>query len=257
MNVLIIEDEYPAAERLKSLLQRIEVNIRILDVLESVHQSCDWLKTNDPPDLILSDIQLSDGISFDIFEQTRIESPIIFVTAYDEFAIKAFKLNSIDYLVKPIRQDDLEHALKKYEQLHRKAAFQSQQGHLLELINSLNSTQKEYKERFLVQGKDEWIPVFASEIAYFTSSHDITHLVRKDGKRYAVEYNLAALEGLLDPRNFFRINRQFITHVTSVHRVYPYFNGRLLIALRPTTREEVIVSKSKASTFKQWFGQDA
>ena len=257
MNILIIEDEYPAAERLKSQLGRIDMDIQIMGILESVSSARAWLADQKAPDLILSDIQLSDGISFEIFEQTQIESPIIFTTAYDEYAIKAFKLNSIDYLVKPIRQNELERALKKYNKMHRIYAAQQQQEHLLKILDTLGVAQKEYKKRFLVQGKDEWIPVFTAEIAYFTSVHEITYLVRKDGKRYPVDLTLSDLETMLDPLQFYRVNRQFIAHVTAIHRVYPYFNGRLLVALLPAAKDDVIVSKSKASMFKQWFSQEA
>ena len=256
MNILIIEDEYPAAERLKTLLERIDVKTRVIDVLDSVSVASTWLQDHASPDLILSDIQLSDGISFEIFEENRIQSPIIFTTAYDEYAIKAFKLNSIDYLVKPIRQGELEHALKKYQQLQGTRAAGIQQAQLLELISTINQTKKEYKDRFLVRGKDEWIPVFASEIAYFTSLHELTHLVRSDGKRFVVDHTLAELEGELNPHSFFRVNRQYIVQVNSIHRIYPYFNGRLLVALRPPSKEDVIISKSKAGVFKQWFRQD-
>lgn len=256
MNILIIEDEYPAAERLKTLLSRINVETHVIGVLESVSMSCNWLNEHKPPDLIFSDIQLSDGISFDIFDKTQVESPIIFTTAYDEYAIKAFKLNSIDYLVKPISQNELEYSLKKYKQLQGTQKAIIQQTQLLQIVKSINQEKVEYKERFLVQGKDEWIPVFTSDIAYFTSSHEITHLIRFDGKRFIVDYTLAELEELLRPDSFFRVNRQYLVQVTSIQRVYPYFNGRLMVALRPVTKEEVIISKSKASAFKGWMSQD-
>ena len=256
MNILIIEDEYPAAERLKTLLNRIDIETHVVDVLESVTMSCKWLNENRPPDLIFSDIQLSDGISFDIFEETQIKSPIIFTTAYDEYAIKAFKLNSIDYLVKPLSERELKNALTKYKQLQGTRTADIQQTHLLALIKSLNQDKVDYKERFLVQGKEEWIPVFASDIAYFTSSHEITYLIRFDGKRFPIDYTLSDLEEVLRPDSFFRVNRQYIVQVTSIQRVYPYFNGRLMLALRPATKDEVIISKSKAGAFKGWISQE-
>ena len=256
MNILIIEDEYPASERLKTLLGRIDIKNEVVGVLESVSMACAWLQAHEPPDLILSDIQLSDGISFEIFEKNLVKSPLIFTTAFDEYAIKAFKLNSIDYLVKPIRQDELAFALKKYQRHQGSQAATLKQSQLLDIIKSLNPSVKEYKERFLVHGKDEWIPVFTTEVAYFTSSHELTHLVCFDGKRFVVDHTLAELEDQLNPNSFFRANRQYIIQVTSIHRVYPYFNGRLMLSLRPASKDDVIISKSKASAFKHWFSQD-
>ena len=253
MNILIIEDEYPAAERLKALLRRIPIESTIVGILDSVSAALAWLKTNPPPDLILSDIQLSDGLSFEVFEQVEIKSPIIFATAYDEYAIKAFKLNSIDYLVKPIQHEELEAALRKYDTLYRSNIPVQFEQQLSNLVQSLHYSKQEYKERFLVQGKEEWVPVFISEIAYFNSVHEQTYLVRTDGKRFVVEYSLSDLEPNLSPKTFFRANRQYLVQATAIKKVYPYFNGRLLLTLLPQSKDNVLISKAKAGRFKKWF----
>lgn len=253
MNVVIIEDEYPAADRLKVLLDKTGVDVSVLDVLDSVTAACNWFSVNEAPDLVLSDIQLSDGLSFEIFEQTKINCPIIFTTAYDEYAIKAFKLNSIDYLVKPIQPEELQAALKKYQTIRSSKPARGVQEEMLTLLKSVQRNEAVYKERFLVDAGEAMLPVFQTEIAYFTSANEITQLVRTDGKRFVLDYTLSDLEACLNPRSFFRANRQYLVQAPAIQRVFPYFNGRLLLALLPKARTDVIVSKSKASRFKRWF----
>ena len=253
MNILIIEDEYPAAERLQALLTRVETPTQVIATLDAVSTSCTWLTTHPEPDLILSDIQLSDGLSFEIFERQDVKSPIIFTTAYDEYAIKAFKHNSIDYLVKPIQLSDLDRAIHKYTTLSLRDSPVHAATQISNLLRSLNLPRNQYKERFLVQRKEEWVPVFATEVAFFFSADEVTYLVCSDGRRFVVNYTLTQLEEALDPRSFYRVNRQFIVHAIAVKRVFPYFNGRLLLSLFPDSKKEVIISKSRAGAFKKWF----
>ena len=252
MKVVIIEDEFPAAERLIQLLTRSNHDIEILDTLQSVQQGIKWFQAHPAPDLVFSDIQLSDGLSFEIYDAIQLRCPIIFTTAYDEYAIKAFKLNSIDYLVKPIQPADLKGALDQYLE-HKNGSTQPANLETLQtLLNELHISSKTYKERFLVKSSEALLPVFVQEIAYFLSAHEITSLVRKDGKRFPLDYTLTELETLLDPAFFYRLNRQCIVHASAIQKVYPYFNGRLVADLLPKTREEVIISKSRAAAFKKW-----
>ncbi len=253
MKVVIIEDEYPAANRLRTLLEKVDAEVEILDVLDSVSGACTWFEAHPSPDLILSDIQLSDGLSFEVFERMQLRAPVIFTTAYDEYAIKAFKLNSIDYLVKPIQVEELNTALNKFVDTRPAHRSDQVQQELLDLLKGVQSRDVAYKERFLVKGGEALVPVFQTEIAYFAASNEITHLVRSDGKRFLVDYTLSDLEERLNPGAFFRANRQYIIQASAIKRVFPYFNGRLLLSLHPQAREDVLVSKSKASRFKQWF----
>jgi DNA-binding LytR/AlgR family response regulator len=258
MNCLIIEDEYPAAQRLQALLQKVAPEVQVAQVLESVQAAKNWLQTQPAPDLILSDIQLADGLSFEIYEALQVACPIIFTTAYDEYAIKAFKLRSIDYLLKPIKPQELRAALDKFRDM--KTAFASevqaaQLATLQALLQQQEPANPTYKRRFLVQSRDQLLPVQESEIAYFVTAHELVYLVRMDGKRFAIEGNMEELSRQLDPNQFFRLNRQYIGHLRSIERIHPYFNGRLKLQLAPDSGEEVIVSRDKARSVKQWLGE--
>ena len=253
MNVLIIEDEYPAAERIERLLERAAPDVRVLGVLDSVAAACAWLDRHPAPDLILSDIQLADGLSFEIYERRPVASPIIFTTAFDEYAVKAFKVNSIDYLLKPVKLHELETSLERYRartSVSSPGVMQRQIAALLEMMPDVRP--KAYKDRFLVAWNGAFIPVAQEEVAYFTTSHELVYLVRRDGRRFAIDFTLEQLEGQLDPWRFYRANRQFLIHAEAVQTVYAYFGGRLLLALAPDPKEEVLVSRSKAAGFKRW-----
>ena len=256
MNVLVIEDEYPAAERLERLLKQVAPDVHVLAVLDSVAAACAWLAQHPAPDLILSDIQLADGLSFEIYERMPVASPIIFTTAYDAYAIKAFKVNSIDYLLKPVKLHELEASLEKYRtrtSASSSGTAQQMQNQITALLEALPDVQaKVYKDRFLVAWNDAFIPVARDEIAYFTTAHDLVFLVRRDGRRFAVDFKLEQLEGQLDPQCFYRANRQFLVHAEAIQTVYAYFGGRLLLALAPDPKEEVLVSRNKATAFKRW-----
>lgn len=249
MNCLIIEDEFPAAERLQAILLKVAPEYLQVATLGSVREAIPWLRSHPAPDLILSDIQLSDGLSFDIYEQVPVSSPIIFTTAYDDYAIKAFKLNSIDYLLKPVKPQELRKALDKLQSV--RAPLPPVQ--LQELVQLLRKPEaKVYKQRFLVEGKDQLLVIGEAEIAYFMTAHEIVYLVRTDGKRWAVEYTLDQLAEMLDPLRFFRLNRQFIGHIGAIARIHPFFNGKLKLQLTPDPGEEILVSREKAPGFRLW-----
>lgn len=253
MKAIIIEDEYPAAERLQKLISKADPDIDICAVIDSVEGSLKWLSLNPAPDLIFSDIQLSDGISFEIFEQAMVNSPIIFTTSYDEYAIKAFKVKSIDYLLKPIKQQELEKAIQKYKELPYESSAGSANALQLEsLLDLIPTSHKKYKTRFLVKSQEQLIPIFEEQIAYFLASNELVFLVKNDGKKYMVDYTLEQLDKLLNPEKFFRLNRQFISHLSAIHEIHTYFNGKLKLKLMPMVSDEVLVSRDKAGPFKSW-----
>ncbi|TGE15799.1 LytR/AlgR family response regulator transcription factor [Hymenobacter elongatus] len=249
MTVLLLEDEYPAAERLQRLLLQAAPAARVVAVLDSVATAVAWLATNPAPDLIISDIQLADGLSLDVFDQVIVRSPVIFATAYDAYALRAFKANSIDYLLKPIKLAELQAALLKLHEWRTPTAPAQQ---LETLRDSLPRPERSYKTRFLVRSGEQLLPLPVSAVAWFQSRHEVTTLVATDGRRYVVDYTLEQLEKLLEPPVFFRLNRQFITHLQAVQRLHPHFNGKLKLDLAPAPSDEVLVSKEKASAFKSW-----
>ncbi len=250
MNILIIEDEYPAAERLQRLLHELNEPIEVVNVLDSVEIALVWFAQNPAPDLILSDIQLSDGLSFEIYENTVVNAPIVFTTSYDEYAIKAFKVKSIDYLLKPVKIVELKQAIEKYKQM--KGAF-FHADRLEKLLDSLNHTGKQaFKKRFLVKKGEQILPISEDDIAYFRTEHEIVFLLTKEGKKYVVDYTLEQLEQVLDPAVFFRINRQYILHLSAISQIHTYFSNRFKLFVQPASDEDVIVSKSKAKLFKAW-----
>lgn len=253
MRTLIIEDEYPAAERLEKLIRKVDPSIEIIGVLGSIEAAGEWLQAHSLPDLIFSDIQLSDGLSFQIFEQFSVKAPIIFTTSYDEYAIKAFKVKSIDYLLKPIKLQELELAIGKFREMQKAFSPVDYAMKIESLLDNLKTTSsKKYKTRFLVKQHDQLVPVTQDEIAYFLTANELVCLVRKDGKQFLVDYTLEELDKLLDPQHFFRLNRQFIAAMTAIARIHTYFNGKLKLDLKPETPHEVVVSREKAQVFKEW-----
>lgn len=254
MRVLIIEDEAPAFRRLQKLLEEIQPDIEIIEVLDSVEESMRWFSTNHAPDLIFMDIQLSDGLSFEIFEQVKITQPVIFTTAFDEYMLKAFKVNSIDYLLKPIKIEELAQSMAKFKEM--KAAFGQQNNpDLNTLISQIKMDDRKYKTRFLVKTGDKLISVETSSIAYFQMRHGVVHLVTLDDKKYLMDQPLDELTQQLDPERFFRANRQFLIHFPAIKTVHKYHKGKLLVELNLTTSEPLTVSTEKATTFKEWLGE--
>lgn len=253
MTTLIIEDEQPAARRLARLLSEFDSTIRIASVLESVSDAVTYLRTNEHPDLLFSDIRLSDGLSFEVFRQIEPRCPIVFTTAYDEYAVQAFKLNSLDYLLKPIVSRELEAALTKF----RKAGGPAPPLALDygQLVQALNQTQRTYRQRFLVTYRDTYRAIPTPEVAYFYSENKITRLVCPDNKWFPIPETLEDLVDQLDPRLFFRANRQCIISVDSITAIHKHFNGRLKLELMPSAPEEVFVSRERAEELKLWLNR--
>ncbi len=249
MNVLIIEDEKPAARRLDRMLQSL--NIEVNAMLHSVEESIVWFQTNEHPDLIFLDIQLSDGLSFEIFENIEIKSAIIFTTAYDEYALQAFKLNSIDYLLKPIDDDDLKIAVNKYKE--RASEKQPVSIDFSDIKRLLGSEQEPaYKKRFTVKvGQHlKMIPIDAIECFY--SENKGTYIHTSEGRDYLIDLTLEQLEKELEPQVFFRVNRKFYININAIIDMISYTNSRLQIKLKSYTEQEVIVSRERVRDFKDW-----
>lgn len=256
MKILIIEDEALAAKRITNLILGYDQSIDILETLDSVEDSVQWLNSNPHPDLIFMDIMLADGQSFEIFEHVAVKSPVIFTTAFDEFAIKAFKVNSIDYLLKPVEPQLLEDAMKKFSSLvvapdNFKAIMESL------LINTIKNQEVKpaFKNRFLIKQGDKFIPVSTSDAAYFSFEDKLSFLNTFSGKRYMLDHTLDELDKMLDPELFFRLNRQYITSFGAVKTVHNYFNGKLKVYVNPEINEGIIVSKDRANQFKQWLNR--
>lgn len=253
MNVLIFEDEKLASERLIELLKELRPSMQVAGSVKSVEAAVLWLENNDQPDLIISDIQLLDGTSFEIFSQVEVTCPVIFTTAYDQYAIKAFEVNSVDYLLKPIGQDKLEAALVKFE---AKATSDTNNGFDIEQIRSLlGSTSPEYKSRFLVKVGQRIRAIPIEKVAYFFSRDKLTYIVTFDSQKYPIDQTLEELEGLINPKDFFRVNRKFVVHFNSVADIHPYFKGRVKLGLSPHIEEEIVVSSEKTPVFKRWLDQ--
>lgn len=246
--ILILEDEKPNSDRIQRLILKIRPNIQIAGVLTSVKKTVDWLSENECPDLIIMDIQLADGISFEVFNLAEVTCPVIFTTAYDEYAIKAFKYNSIDYLLKPIEKEQLEAAIVKFE----KSVQQSNLEYPLieELIAQIQ--QKDYRTRFLLPYRDGYKKVSVEDIAFFYSNLNISYAVLFNGEQNVVPHTLETLEQELEPKNFFRVNRQYIVHVNSIEKVHNFFNGKLKLKVKNCADDDLIVSRTKAPLFKTW-----
>ena len=258
MKVLIIEDEAPAARRLNQLIKTAHEDIEIVATLEGVAQTVEWVGKNSLPDLIFMDIQLADGLSFEIFTHVQIGCPVIFTTAYDEYALRAFKVNSIDYLLKPVSQDDLNQSIEKFmvlkEQFREPQTNKNTTANIANFEALLESLQinKNYKSRLLIKIGEKMISLLMENIAYFSSEDKLVYAITSDAKRYPLDYSLEELETMIDPKTFFRLNRQYIAKINSIQSIHNYFNGKLKLFLNPPTPKEVVVSREKASHFKQW-----
>jgi two-component system, LytTR family, response regulator LytT len=247
MNCLIIEDEKVAAERLFGLIRNYDQSIDIKGIIQSVVKSIEWLNNHQVPDLIFMDIQLADGLSFEIFEQTIVKTPVIFTTAYDEYALKAFKVNCIDYLLKPIDQVELNNAINKFKENNTLKEIPTQ---VFDSI--LHSLTKKYKNKFVLK-VGEHIKVFTIEdVQCFYSMEKCTFLQNISGRDYAISYSLDQLEDLLDPAIFFRINRNYIVSFSAISDIISYSNSRLLVKLNSNESKDSIVSREKVQDFKKW-----
>jgi len=252
MRVLIIEDEAPAFRRLQKVLLEIDSSIEILEVLDSIEDTVKWLNNHQLPDLIFMDIQISDGISFEIFEQTSVECPVIFTTAFDEYMLKAFKVNSIDYLLKPIKKEELESSIDKYKKLHFK---NSNSVDISSLLKEITLTEQKFKSRFLVKQGDKMLSIRVEDIICFFSKHGVVHIATTSQKTYLSDFTLDDLSNQLDPKFFFRANRQFLINADFIKVVHKHFKGKLLVELNGFDEEQILVSAEKATTFKNWLDQ--
>lgn len=245
-SILIIEDEKPNADRLQRLIKTIRPKASIIGVLDSIADSVDWFNSNKHPDVVMMDVRLADGISFDIFARVNISCPIIFTTAYDEYAVRAFKYNSIDYLLKPVEPEELETAFEKLESFVAGQQEKSLEG----LLNYLKP--KEFRSRFLLPYRDGYKSLLVEDITYFYSELKITRATLHTGTEEIVPQTLEELEQQLDPKLFFRANRQFIVYINAIQQIHNYFNGKLKIDIKNDPDVEIIVSREKANLLKNW-----
>ncbi|MEQ3665028.1 MULTISPECIES: LytR/AlgR family response regulator transcription factor [unclassified Olleya] len=249
MKVIIIEDEKPSARRLKRMLESIDITTETM--LHSVEESIQWFNTNPHPDLIFLDIQLSDGLSFEIFDQVEVKSAIIFTTAYDEYALQAFKLNSIDYLLKPIDDEDLETAVAKYKtRLPQKTNIALDFEDIKKLL--VNPIDRVYKKRFSVKVGQHLKLVNIDDVECFYSENKGTYLYTTEGRNYLLDTTLEALVNELEPETFFRTNRKFFININAIKDIISYTNSRLQIKLNHYNEDEVIVARERVKDFKEW-----
>jgi DNA-binding LytR/AlgR family response regulator len=251
MKVIIIEDEKPAAEKLLKAIQKIDPSIEITAVLNSVRSSIEWLQQNPLPELIFMDIELGDGLSFKIFDKIKITSPVIFCTAYDEYWQEAFEHNSIDYLLKPVKQDKLEIALNKYDKLkqHFAVSFQQlQQWHR-------HPADHGYKKRFLVKRGMDYVSVKTEDIAYFYATHKLVCMVDNKNQKFILDQSLAEIEKQLDPSHFYRVNRKYFVQQNAIKKIKSYPKSKLQLELEPAISEDIIISQENVAAFKEWMGQ--
>lgn len=247
MKVLIIEDERPASQKLIRLLAEIDSSIEIVDVLKSVEQTINWFLRNPNPELVFMDIQLEEGLCFEIFEKCEIKAPVIFTTAYDEYTLKAFKVNSVDYLLKPIVPEELKNAIDKFK------AFHKPQTDDVKLESLLKQLQPQTKERFLIKTGEHYRSIPTSNIQCFYINERCNFMQIDTGKSYPVDYSLDKIEQLVDSKLFFRVNRNFIVRFSAIQDIIAYSSNRLKIILtNRTEKEEIIVSRERVAAFKEW-----
>ena len=249
MKFLIIEDEKPNAVRLRRMVEDIDPYYEVVDTIHTVSDAIAWFSQNPHPDIVLMDIRLADGLSFDIFSRVKITSSVIFTTAYDEYAIQAFKVNSVDYLLKPIEKEELINAIEKAKGLRVSA---SADPYISELLTYIKRKDVRYRTRFLFPYKDGFKTVNVSDIAFIYSEAKNTHLVLQTGGMQLAAQTLEELEEQLDPDVFFRANRQYIVNINSLESIHNHFNGKLKIVVRDHHDHEILISKEKAPVFKQW-----
>ena len=252
MKVVIVEDELAASDNLTYLLHSIDNTIEVLKVLDTVKSSAIFFSKPHEAELVFMDIHLADGISFEIFDRVAINIPVIFTTAYNQYALKAFKFNSIDYLLKPIDKEELSDALLQFKVQTKRKGFADQQ--IKSLINLVHGKSKTYKTNFLVDYRDQLIPLKTDNIAYFWITSGIVKGVSKENKSYVIDSKLDTLEEELNPELFYRINRQFIISRDAITNIKHYFNGKLIVVVNPLSDERIVVSKAKATEFKDWVG---
>ncbi|MCU4163547.1 LytR/AlgR family response regulator transcription factor [Carboxylicivirga caseinilyticus] len=258
IKVIIVEDELHTAGMLKDMIQKLRPEWNVLAILQSVSETIDWLQNSDIKPLIFLDIELADGNSFSIFEQMKVENPIIFTTAYNEFALKAFQLNSVDYLLKPIKESELIKAIEKFEraiELFETNVSQSSKVDYQQLARSIMSSSGGYRKRFLISKRDSFFKLPVEEIAYFYFESRVTFAVAFDGKQHILSHPLDKLEEELDPQMFFRTNRQTIVNIEAIDHFEAYFSGKLVVKLVNKLNDKIMISRGKAVQFKDWVNQ--
>jgi DNA-binding LytR/AlgR family response regulator len=252
MQVIIIEDETPAAERLAKMLQTISNDIAVAGRYDSVESAVKYFQSPGSIDLVFMDIQLADGLSFDIFPQVTVKAPVIFTTAFDQYTLKAFKVNSIDYLLKPIDESELKNAVEKYRQLYHKKETDFSEK-ILKLVQEMNTTR--YKERLLIKRGQQLSFLKTENAAFCYADGKLCYAVDFNSTKYLLESNLIQLEEQLDPTKFYRINRNLMVNIEAVKKVHTWLGGRLKIEVSPSTTAETIVSRERVNGFKDWLGQ--
>jgi DNA-binding LytR/AlgR family response regulator len=250
MRVIIVEDEIHNVRLLQGMLKELRPNWEVVTTIESVRGCVEYLKSNPYPDLFFMDIQLSDGICFSIFDQVDITEQVIFTTAYDEYAIQAFQVNSVDYLLKPLKTESLKAAIEKFEELYSKLNQES--FDYQELAKLIRSGKKEYRKRLVVAGATSYSKIEVEDVAFFFSESKITNAVTYDGTQHILNQTLEKLEGQLDPSLFFRANRSYILNVGAIRKFENYFGGKLIVKLVQPFKETITVSRLKAALFKEW-----
>ncbi|HET9823744.1 MAG TPA: LytTR family DNA-binding domain-containing protein [Chitinophagaceae bacterium] len=259
MKVFIVEDEELAVKKLRKTLESVDQSAEVVGVADSIRSSVNWLQNNPAPDLILMDIELCDGQSFEIFDKVDVKSTVIFTTSYDEYALKAFKVNSVDYLLKPVQKEDLQAALAKLQNM--KVLYGSQNGwpslNVDNLVRELQSKlqPKGFRKRFLVKHAQKLVSVDVEEIAYFYSDGRLNFFKTYDNRKFVVDYTMDELEEMLDPDRYFRISRAFYVSINSIDQIHDYFGNRLLLHLKPAVDKEAIISREKVTDFKVWMGK--
>ena len=256
MKLLIVEDEALLAKSLISMVQEIEPHCRIVAHTNSIETTVAWLQEHEAPDLILMDIELADGQCFEIFTQVPVHSSVIFTTAYDDYALQAFKVNSVDYLLKPIKEAELRQAITKWKTVHAQKAEATGSAQIEALLSTLKKTTlaTKYRDRFLVKQGRKLVSIPTSDIAYFCARNTLNFMVTKTKQKFVVEYTLDELDDMMHPNYFFRANRQYIVAHEVISTIHPWFNGKIKIDIAVPVEEDIIISRDKAPLFKEWMG---
>jgi DNA-binding LytR/AlgR family response regulator len=260
MNILIVEDEDLAVKKIQKTLSSVDSEAVITGITDSIKSTVEWLQQHPQPDLILMDIELADGQSFEIFNLVEVKSPVVFTTSYDEYALKAFKVNSIDYLLKPVQKEELQNALTKYRKMKDTYTPKTEENKDMSLDSLVKELQrklqpKEFRKRFLVKHAQKLVSIEIDEIAYFFSDGRLNFFKTTDNRKFVVDYTMDELEDMLDPEQYFRISRSFYVSVGCIDKIDDYFGNRLILQLKPTVDKEALVSREKVTDFKKWMGK--
>ncbi len=256
MRVIIVEDELHNYRLLKGMVQKLRPGWDVVEWLESVKSTVEWLQNNPSPDLIFMDIQLTDGISFSVFDKVQVNSMVIFTTAYDEYSLRAFQVNSIDYLLKPIKLEKLQQAIEKFENiLGQKENNLGNKPDYHEILDAITKGEKKYRKRFLISGAMSYIKLDVEDVAWFYTENRTTTAFSFQNKKYPIDLTMEKLEEQLDPEMFFRVNRSAIIHINSIRKFENHFGGKLILRLIHPFDEPITISRLKATEFKEWIGQ--